>query len=117
MEYIEFFLFCIFAFGIPISLVLIKHKQAKNDIRKLPLLESGIPQKNRATNRHKNKFYPISLMMLFTYIPLLLLIPILVFRKSGEEYNQQIIMGLIIISSSFLGYWIFRFSGGFNDPQ
>lgn len=115
MDYIEFFLFCVISFGIPISLVLFKYKSSKNQILTKTITESGIPQKLRVTNRHKNVFYPIALMMIFTFIPLLILIPLAVLRERGVNYNNHLIIALFTLAASFLGYWIFRFSGGFND--
>jgi hypothetical protein len=117
MEYIDFFLFCLIAFGTPISLVLFKNRHHKLSLKTKSPLESGVPLKLRVTNRHKNVIYPIALMMIFTFVPLLLLIPIVVLRDSGEAYNKQLLIGLFVLISSFLGYWIFRYTGGLDDNK
>lgn len=117
MEYIEFFLFCLFAFGFPISIVLLKYRRDKKNIKEQSLVESGIAHRHRPTNRHSNTFYPIALTMVFTYIPILVLIPLVVVRKTGQSYDEQLYMGMFVIAITFLGYVIFRFSGGFNDPR
>jgi hypothetical protein len=95
--------------------VLFKYKTSKYKILQKSIIESGIPQKIRVTNRHKNVFYPIALMMVFTFIPLLLLIPLAVVRDRGLANNNHLIIALFILATSFLGNWIFRFSGGFSD--
>ncbi len=115
MEYIEFFIFCTLAFGIPISIVLLKLQHNKKKINIKSVLESGIPQKERITNRHKNTFYPIALMMVFTFVPLLLLIPVSLMRKNGDLFVQELITALAILMSTFLGYMIFKISGGLRD--
>jgi hypothetical protein len=115
MEYIEFFLFCLIAFGLPTSMVFFKYHRDKKSITVRPILESGIPQKLRTTNRHQNIFYPTALMMIFTFIPLLSLIPIFVLRHTGEKYDLQLLFSIFILCCSFLGYLIFRLSGGLSD--
>jgi hypothetical protein len=114
MEYIEFFLFCLIAFGIPLALVCLKNYGSKNNKNVKPLLESGIKQKIRITNRHQNIFYPIALMMTFTFIPLMVLLPVFIMRDDGVAL-EKLLFGVFALLASFIGYIIFRFSGGFDD--
>ena len=116
MEYIEFFLFSIIAFGVPIAFVCLKNRNLNNQKERRPILESGIPQKLRVTNKHKNTFYPIALMMVFTFVPLTVMLPVFVMRHDGVVIDK-LLFGAFNLLASFVGYVIFRFSGGFDEAK
>ena len=114
MEYIEFFLFSIISFSIPIFIAFLKYRKKAIKVKTKNILESGIKPTERTSNTHQNKFYPIAIMMIFTLLPMILLIPIAVLKGLGDVYDKQVMISICILCNALLGYLFFKFSGGFN---